>query len=81
MSLSDTLVDALLTRHGLAAHHAEGDLYITEPCVCKSHAGHYVGTWCIEVISGMWVPQPYSRDSGYMTAAMAAEFLEYEDRA
>lgn len=71
----DKLVDALLLEHGDAQSHPEGTVFVTEECVCKSNAGYYIGTWCIEVISGQWLPQPYSRDSQYMDLATARRRL------
>ena len=71
MSKHDSLVADLIEKHGPASDHPEGTLFITEQCVCKSAAGYYIGTWCIEVVCGSWLPQPHSRDSEYMDLVTA----------
>lgn len=60
---------------GDASNYEEEELFITEQCVCRSPAGYYVGTWCIEVLHGHWFPQPYSRDSEYMSEEDAIKLL------
>lgn len=72
---SDNAVEELVNRYGDASLHKDGALYVTEHVVCKSNAGYYVGTWCIEIICEQWLPRPYSRDSGYMTEAQAEKLL------
>lgn len=75
----DKLIGDLFVRHGNASNHNEGDLFVTENCVCKSAAGYYIGSWCIEVIEGQWFPQPYERLTHYMTEAEANVVLgEYQ---
>ena len=56
----------------------DGHLIVSDYLVCKSNAGHYVGTWCIEYVTedDEWFPQPYSRDTGYMQQAIAHEVLK-----
>ena len=76
---SGAAVDKLLALHGAATEHVAGACFTTEQVVCKSNAGFYVGTWCIEVMDCLdhkqWLPQPNSRDSGYMTEQQAKELL------
>ena len=77
MSNPQALVDQLIENHGPAGSHPNGTLFVTEQCTCKSNAGYYIGTWCIEALSGQWLPQPYSRDSGYiLTEALAQEYMK-----
>ena len=71
-SASDALVDALMTKHGDASKYEEGTIFETEPCVCRSNAGFYIGSWCIEAIGTQWLPQPYSRDTIYFNTAEQA---------
>lgn len=69
-------VNLLLDGHEQPQHHEEGTTFVSEPCVCKSNAGYYIGTWCTEAVCGQWLPQPYSRDSGYfITEALAQEYI------
>jgi hypothetical protein len=73
MSKHTSLVADLIEQVGPASNHPEDALFITEQCVCHSNAGYYVGTWCIEAVAGSWLPQPYSRDSGYFLTQPLAE--------
>tara|TARA_B100002019_G_scaffold293220_1_gene319444 strand:+ start:3586 stop:3828 length:243 start_codon:yes stop_codon:yes gene_type:complete len=56
----------------------EGELKITQPCICKSEAGFYIGEWCIEKTgNNLLLPQPYQRLSGYMSESDAVEQLPH----
>lgn len=55
----------------------DGDIKITEPCICQSNAGFYVGTWFVELISDELFPMPYSRESGYMSKEVALDHLSH----
>lgn len=72
---SGEAVDKLVTQYGGPTEYMAGTCFITEQIVCQSNAGYYVGTWCIEAIGSQWLPQPNSRDSGYMTEQQAKELL------
>jgi hypothetical protein len=54
---------------------SEGELKVTEPCVCESAAGFYIGEWCIEKTDNFLLPQPYQRLSDYMTKELAEQSL------
>lgn len=73
-------LDSLIEK-GKAGQLDKSRLHITQPAVCNSAAGHYIGTWCVEYEGGMWYQQPYSRDSGYMTCEQAEKLLlsDYRD--
>ncbi|MCK5014100.1 MAG: hypothetical protein KAS66_09795 [Candidatus Omnitrophica bacterium] len=50
----------------------KGYLFISYPCVMKSAAGWYIGTYCQEYMGrgkvsdeNEWCLQPYDRESGY----------------
>lgn len=58
---------ARLTKKAQNKDLKEGEMLISEPCVCKSNAGYYIGRWCVEMNNNILFPQPYSRDSDYMT--------------
>lgn len=74
-------LEKLQDEKGDPSKYDEETLFITEPCVCVSPAGFYVGTWCIEVMQGHWFPQPYSRDTGYMSEEDAVKKLGANDEA
>ena len=67
------LIEDLLIQCGSPTMHKEGAIFETEQCVCRSAAGFYVGSWCIESISGHWLPQPYARNSVYFPTFEQAE--------
>lgn len=71
----DKLIEDLIEAKDGACTYPEETLFVTEQAVCKSGAGYYVGTWCIEVLNGSWLPQPYSRDSGYSSKEDAEKLL------
>lgn len=75
---SNNAIDELLAQHGEASQYDEGECFVTEQVVCKSNAGYYVGTWCIESLGtpAQWLPQPNSRDSGYMSEEQAVLLLD-----
>ena len=77
----DKALDQLIYCHGAASAHKDGTLLVTPQIVCKSEAGYYAGTWCIEVICKEWLPQPYSRDSIYFaTEAEAQKIIDDWER-
>ena len=72
---TNNAVDELTNRYGEASQHEEGFLAVTDQHVCKSNAGYYIGTYCIEVIGNQWLPQPYCRNTGYMSEKQAIALL------
>lgn len=57
----------------------DGELVISDPMICQSAAGFYIGTCCIEYSSDIdeWVPMPFERLSKYCKSYQMAE-LWYE---
>lgn len=72
---TDNAVDNLLLDSGEASDHKDGTLRVSPQHVCKSHAGFYVGQYCIEIVCEQWLPQPYSRDSEYFGTEGEAQAL------
>ena len=74
----NSAINTLLEQASNITNPEDGQIIVTGYIVCKSHAGHYVGTWCAEYSTEIsdWIPQPYSRDSGYMQQAIAHEVLK-----
>lgn len=53
---------------------SDGQLHVTDSCVCEANTGYYIGTWCIEYMGDgdTWLPQPHSRDSEYFPTITTA---------
>lgn len=53
----------------------DGELLVSEPIVCGSAAGYYLGCVCIEWSDDIkeWIPQPYYRQSLYYKTEQEAE--------
>lgn len=68
-------VSSLLEAMSRETNPTTGDETIvrTEDCVCKSNAGYYWGSWCIEWMGDSWLPQPYHRESGYFATPEEAQ--------
>lgn len=69
----EVLVSKLIKEHA-DSKPSDGQLRVTDSCVCESNAGYYIGTWCIEYMEDgdTWLPQPHSRDSEYFPTITAA---------